>query len=38
LGDVQDADEDGVHDADEWSGESDTWIGKLSGYVGTVSR
>jgi hypothetical protein len=35
---IQNADEGGVHDADEWSGKSGINIGKVSSHVGKVSR
>ncbi len=38
LPDTQDADESGVHDADERVGESGVVVGTVSGYVGKVSQ
>jgi hypothetical protein len=38
LRDIQDADEGGVHDADEGPGEPGVVVGEVSGYVGKVSQ
>jgi hypothetical protein len=38
LRDTEDADDGGVHDADENSGKSGGVVGKVPGYVGKVPR